>query len=168
MRRVFGGTARYARILATRRGIRGGNVCMDRNQPLTRPGRLATAPPQATLSPGRGLWDRVFVLREKKMNAPPCSKSCSWLSAVAGRPLFSSTFPVRSLLFSEPARRRGRACPTLVVTSGNAGGTPGRPLQSYSPATLTPPWMPSAAGCGHSIRCTTIIRYILGARKCSA
>ncbi len=151
------------------------------------------------------------------------------------RPLFSSTFPVRSLLF-EPARRTGRACPTLVVTSGNAGdgrpspysgaviegsvrshggvkvdcaalecgglpplsrrpacwpgclrpppqassrkqsgGKPphskaarGRPLQSYSPATLTPPWMRSAAGCGHSRRCTTIIRNILGARNCSA
>jgi len=91
--------------------------------------RRMKAPPQATLSPGRGLWDRVFVLREKKTNAPPCSKSCSWLSAVAGRPLFSSTFPVRSLVFSESAggRKSGPRRGTRRYFAG-CRGTACRPL----------------------------------------
>jgi len=136
----------------------GKNVCVDRNQPLTRPAAadenaVAVHPPRSLGSDGpirigpdiglpqggegigseagpcqeSGHCDRGFGLREQRTNAAPCPRSSSWLSAVLSRPLFSSTFPVRSLVFFEPARRRGRACPTLVVTSGNAGGTASRP-----------------------------------------
>jgi len=116
-------------------------VCVDRDQPLTRPAAangnaVAVHPlPQGGEGIGgeagpcqdSGHCDRGFGLREQRTNAAPCPRSSSWLSAVLSRPLFSSTFPVRSLVFFEPARRRGRACPTLVVTSGNAGGTASRP-----------------------------------------
>jgi hypothetical protein len=95
----------------------GKNVCVDRNQPLTRPAAadenaVAVHPlPQG----GEGIGseagpcqesahcDRGFGLREQRTNAAPCPRSSSWRSAVLSRPLFSSTFPVRSLVFSESA-----------------------------------------------------------------
>jgi hypothetical protein len=42
-------------------------------------------------------------LREQRTSAAPGPRSSSWRSAVLSRPLFSSTFPVRSLVFSESA-----------------------------------------------------------------
>ena len=93
--------------------------------------RLANAPSRANISQARGLLDRDFVRRERESKGRgPTPLSTHWDSRV-GQPLFSSTFPVRSLVF-ESARRRGRACPTLVVTSGNAGD--GKP----SPHSETP------------------------------
>jgi len=127
------GEARQDSELHERKGEK--NVCVDRNQPLTRPAAadenaVAVHPlPQGGEGIGSeagrcqesGLYDRGFVLREQTTNATASSPSCCWLSALERRLLFSSTFPVRSLAF-EPARLGGRACPTLVVTSGNAGG----------------------------------------------
>jgi hypothetical protein len=121
----------------------GKNVCVDRNQPLTRPAAadesaVAVHPlPQGGEGIGSeagpcqesGHFDRGLGLRKQRTSAAPCPRSSSWRSVVLSRPLFSSTFPVRSSLFSESARRRGRACPTLVVTSGNAGGRQAVPLR---------------------------------------
>jgi len=110
----------------------GKNVRVDRNQPLTRPAAadenaVAVHPlPQGGEGIGSeagpcqesGLYDRGFVLKEQATNATACSRSCCWLSALERRLLFSSTFPVRSLVFSESARRRGRACSICVYFTG--------------------------------------------------
>ena len=111
----------------------GKNVCVERNQPLTRPavadGNAAAGHPLPQGGEGigseagpcqeSGHCDRGFGWREQRTNAAPCPRPCSSLSAVVSRPLFSATFPVRSLLFSESAPRRG--CPTQVGAREYAG-----------------------------------------------
>ena len=91
----------------------GRNVCVDRRHPLT---RLAPADENAAavhpLPQGgegigseagqcrdSGLYDRGFRLREQIKIALARSRPCRWLSPTVGRPLFSSTFPVRSSAF---------------------------------------------------------------------
>ena len=107
-------------------GMYAPSVCSGRGKNPS-PGlrRRMKAPPRATLSPGRGLCDRIFVLKEQTTNAVPCSRSCCWLSAVVSCLCFHQHSRFVRWLF-EPARRRGRACPTRVGTVGNPG-TASRP-----------------------------------------
>ena len=91
----------------------GRNVCVDRRHPLTRPApadknAAAVHPlPQGGEGIGSeagqcrdsGLYDRGFRLREQIKIALARSRPCRWLSPTVGRPLFSSTFPVRSSAF---------------------------------------------------------------------
>jgi hypothetical protein len=92
----------------------GKNVSVDRNRPLTRPARLGNAPSRAPISPGRGLFDRGFVLREQAKIAQARSQPCSRLSDVVAWPLFSSTFPVRSCNLG-PAKTHRRVAQTLSL-----------------------------------------------------
>ena len=106
------------------------------------------APPRSTPSPrgGEGIgseagpcqeswhFDRGFGLREQRTNPAPCPRSSSWRSAVLSRPLFSSTFPVRSLVFSESARRRVRACTTRVAPDARSGNGDRSPYRTVAEA----------------------------------
>ena len=126
------------------------NVGVEGNQPLSRPARLGTAPPRTTLCPGRVHFARSFAPgRPRKERPTPDPLSADGGSQVSG-PLFSSTFPDRSLRFCLHQGRRGRACPTLAAI----GETPMRP-EDRGPSGV-PAW------CGRPARCRTGVPPVRG------